>query len=120
MHPHGVLAALQALAKRGDVGTVQIGARRTAIKFASRLPTGDGYLVTVVTAEPIVFIGAGLPDAKTKAGYDLGLAILEVAASGPGMGELLPATKIQFNEKGALGTEDYSVAGVKLSNVVRK
>ena len=116
----GTMAARQWLATRGDVGTVQVSARRTAIKFASRLTTAAGHLITIVTAEPIVFLGAGLPDAKPRAGYDLGFATLEVAASGPGVGELLPATKIRFDEQGAIATEDYSGVWMQLSNVVRK
>ena len=116
----GTAAARAWLARRGDAGTVQVGARRTAIKFASRLTTAAGHLITVVTAEPIVFLGAGLPDAKPRAGYDLGFATLEVAASGPGVGELLAATKIRFDEQGAIATEDYSGVSMQLSNVVRK
>jgi hypothetical protein len=64
----GTAAARQVLAKREDAGSVQIGGKQTPIKYAYARSTGSGRLITVVTAEPIVFIGAGLPDAKPKAG----------------------------------------------------
>ncbi|HEY1306198.1 MAG TPA: hypothetical protein VGF24_21740 [Vicinamibacterales bacterium] len=109
------------LQKRPDAGTLQIGSRRTAIKYVYVRPTADGRLITVATAEPIAFVGAGVPGAKPTAGYDLGLVLLNVMASGPGHGELSPAAKVRVNEQGALVTEDYNAADVvQLSNVVKK
>jgi len=116
----GTASARALLAKRSDLGTVQVGGRQTAIKHAYARTTGDGQMVTVVTAEPLVFLGAGIPEAKPTAGYDLGLVMLEVASSGPGRGELVPATKVRMNEQGAIVTDDYSGEVVHLSNVVRK
>jgi hypothetical protein len=116
----GTPSARALLVTRGDVGTVQLGGRQTAIKYAYARDTGSGQLMTVVTAEPIVFLGGGLPDAKSKAGYDLGLVLLEYAGSAPGHGELVPATKIRVDGQGAIVTEDYSADVVKLTNVVRK
>jgi len=116
----GTTAARAELVKRRDIGTVQLGARMTPIKFAYPRSTGDGRLITVVTAEPLVFLGAGLPGAKPTSGYELGLVMLQVAASGPGSGELVPATKIRLNEQDAIVTEDYSGEVVRLTNVVAK
>jgi hypothetical protein len=116
----GTASARAMLVKRRDIGTVQLGARMTPIKFAYARTTGDGRLITVVTAEPLVFLGAGLPGAKPTTGYDLGLVMLQVAASGPGSGELVPATKIKLNEQDAIVTEDYSGEVVHLTNVVGK
>ena len=116
----GTASARALLEKRSDLGTVQLGARQAAIKFAYARTTGDGQLITVVTAEPLVFIGAGVPGAKPAEGYDLGLVMLQVAQSGPGRGELVPATKIKIDEQDAIVTDDYSADVVRLSNVVRK
>ena len=116
----GTAAARQVLSKGEDAGSVQIGGRETPIKYAYSRSTGSGRLITVVTAEPIVFIGAGLPGAKPTAGYDLGLVLLDTAATGPGRGELVPATKIRVNAEGGIVTEDYSGEVVSLSNVTRR
>jgi hypothetical protein len=116
----GTASARELLAKRSDIGTVQIGSRQTAIKHAYARRMGDGQLVTVVTDKPILFVGAGLPESKPTAGYDLGLVMLEVASAGPGRGELVPATKVKMDAQGAVVTEDYSGEVVQLSNVVKK
>jgi hypothetical protein len=117
----GGTAARDWLAKRGDAGTLQVGARKTPIKYAYVRKTGGGRLITVATAEPIVFVGAGLPDAKSPAGFDLGFVLLDLPASGPGQGELSPAAKVSVNPQGAIVTEDFNKAGVvHLSNVVKK
>jgi hypothetical protein len=108
------------LQKQGDLGSVQVGTRQTPIKYAYARATGGGRLITVVTGEPIVFIGAGVPDAKPKTGYDLGLVMLDTMTTGPGRGELVPATKIRLNADGAIATEDYSSDVVMLTNVVKR
>jgi hypothetical protein len=116
----GTADARQMLMKRDDLGTVQVGGRQTPVKYAYARSTGGGRLITVVTASPIAFIGAGLPEAKPTAGYDLGLVMLETMDAKPGRGELVPATKIRVNADGAIVTEDYSGEVVVLTNVMKK
>jgi hypothetical protein len=116
----GTAEARSWLAKQRDFGTVQIGKQLTPIKYAYARSTGGGRLITLVTAKPIVFIGAGLPESKPKTGYDLGLVMLDTQASSPGQGELVPATKIRLNADGAIATEDYSGDVVMLSNVTKR
>jgi len=115
----GTASAREVLAKRSDIGTVQLGSRQVAIKHAYARRMGEGQLVTVVTDKPILFVGGGVPDSKPTAGYDLGLVMLEVGAA-PGKGELVPATKVKMDAQGAVVTEDYSGEVVQLSNVVKK
>jgi hypothetical protein len=116
----GTSAAKALLAGRRDAGSVQLGARKTPIKYAYARPLGGGRLVTVVTAEPIAFVGAGLPGAPPKAGYDLGLVMLEVSEASNGQGELVPAAKVRVSEQGAIVTEDYGSEVVRLSNITKK
>ena len=116
----GTSAARDLLAKRADAGSIQLGAKRTPIKYAYARSTGSGRLITLVTSEPVGFVGAGLPDAKPKAGYDLGLVLLEVDASGGGKGELAPAAKVRVDAQNAIVTEDYGAEVVHLSNVAKK
>ena len=81
---------------------------------------GVGGLLTLITDDPIFLLGAGLPNAKPATGYDLGLVLLDVAASGPGTGELVPAAKVKADAQGAIVTEDYSGETVRLSQVIKK
>ena len=99
-----------------DAGVIQLGDRRTTIKFASQRTTGSGRLVTVLTAQPIVFVGAGLPDAQPRAGFDVALAFLDLQDTG-GIGELAPAAKIGIDHGGALFTEDYGATVIWLNDL---
>jgi hypothetical protein len=116
----GSSRARDMLFARSPIGTVKVGGTNTAIKYAYARTTGDGRLITVVTATPIAFIGAGLPGAQPKTGFDLGLVMLTVATSGAGHGELVPATKVKMNDQGALVTDGYSSEVVNLVNVAAK
>jgi len=109
------------LKKRPDAGTLQLGSRRVPIKYVYGRTTSDGRLITVATAEPIAFVGAGVPEAKPTTGYEFGLVLLNLTSSGPGHGELSPAAKVRVNAQGAIVTDDYNAADVvQLSNVVKK
>src|SRR5262249_2905155 len=112
----GTGAARALLVKGRDLGSVQIGDRQTVIKYVYSRKTLSGRQVTAVTAEPIAVAGAGPP----AAGFDLGLVLPDLAASGPGHGDLVPATKIRVSEEGAFETEDYNGVVLRLTNVVAK
>jgi len=114
----GTSGARELLAKGDDLGMLTVGAHATPIKYAFARPSALGRVVTVVTARPIAFVGAGLPDAKPTAGYDLGLLLLQVVNGSPGHGELLPATKIRVDAKGAIVSEGYIGEVMSVSNVV--
>jgi hypothetical protein len=112
----GTAAARALLVKGRDVGTVQIGERQTAIKYVYSRKTLSGRQVTAVTAQPLAVAGAGTP----AAGFDLGLILLDLDASGSGRGDLVPATKIRVTDEGAFETEDYNGVVLQLANVVAK
>ena len=108
------------LDKWKPIGSVRLGGTVTPVKYAFARPAGGGRLITVVTGAAIAFVGAGLPSAPPRAGFDLGLVLLDVPASGGGHGELAPATKLGLNKEGALVTDDYGTATILLSNVAKK
>ena len=109
------------LDKWKPIGSVRLGGTLTSVKYAFARPAGGGRLITVVTGSPIAFVGAGLPSAPPRTGFDLGLVLLDVPASGTGSGELAPAAKLALNAQGALVTEDYSKGTtILLSNVAGK
>ena len=99
------MAAL--LKTMADVGHIEIGGSRSPLKYAYERPAGAGRLITVITAAPIAYLGADLPGAKPKAGFDLALALLDLSGSGSGTGELAPAAKVRLTDAGAIQTEDY-------------
>jgi hypothetical protein len=112
-------AVQKMLATMADAGFIQLAERRTPIKFARRRETPEGHLITVITAAPILFLGAGLPTAKPTTGFDVAVAILDTKTSASGMGELAPAAKIGVNEDGAVVIEDYGSTVVWLNQLAR-
>jgi hypothetical protein len=117
----GTAAAREWLAGRPGAGTLQVGARKSEIKYAYKTPAGSGSLITIGTAEPLYLVGAGVPGATKAKGFDLTLLLLQVPATGSGTGELSPAAKLRIDEKGAIVTEDFNAAEmVRLTDVVRK
>jgi hypothetical protein len=115
----GTSGLREALSKMGDAGFIELGERRTALKFAGQRNTGSGRLLTVVTAEPILFLGAGLPAAKPQAGYDVAVAIIEVKEGGVGVGDLSPAAKVKLDASGALVVDDYGSTVIWLNGITR-
>jgi hypothetical protein len=116
----GVTGAQKALAAMGDAGFIQLGEKRTPIKFASVRPTDSGRLVTVVTSAPMLYLGAGLPDSKPIAGFDVAIALLDLPNGGAGLGELAPAAKIGLDEGGAILIEDYGPTVVWLNGLAKR
>jgi hypothetical protein len=110
--------AQKVLAGLPDAGYIQIGERRTPIKYAFRTATDTGELVTVATATPIIYLGAGMPDAKPTAGFDIAVAILDVKKGG-GTGELAPAAKLSIEKNGQLKLQDYAPTVVWLNGLQR-
>jgi hypothetical protein len=113
------VATRKALTAMEDIGFIQVGQRKTPIKYAYARSTGGGRMVTVVTAQPILHLGGSTPTATPKEGYDLALALLILDARNTGDGELAPAVKIKVNESGAVVTDDYGTEVVRLVGIAK-
>src|SRR5262249_39145014 len=98
----GTEAVQTLLSSRAQIGSVQVGGSNTAVQYAYARPAGANRLITVVTGAPIAFVGAGLPGAAPKTGYNLGLVLLELGGSKSGTGELAPAAKVRLNDTGPI------------------
>jgi len=118
---NGTSGAWAALKTRDDAGSIQLGGRQPIpIKYAYSRPSETGRLITLVAVEPLYFIGAGAPDAKSKIGHDLAVVLLDLDASGLGHGELAPAATVRVDAQQAIVTEDYGAEVVRLSKVARR
>lgn len=62
------------------------------------------------------FVGAGVPGAKPKEGYDFAVIDIVVDGKGTGSGTIAPAAKIT-TKQGAFVVEDYGVEVVRLTAV---
>jgi hypothetical protein len=110
----GLRKALQGVAPTGSV-TLGKGPA-TPTRLTVERSVEKGRLLTIVTDQPLLFLGASLPDAKTKAGHDFAVLDLEVDSRGQGTGTLAPAAKIAV-KGGAFVVDDYGSELVRLTAV---
>jgi hypothetical protein len=107
----------KALAGVPATGSVRLGdGAPTPTRLTLERPTDKGRLLTIVADQPILFLGAGVPGAKTKAGYDFAIIDLEVDAAGSGSGTLAPAARVAVKQ-GVFVVEDYASELVRLTAV---
>jgi len=103
----GAAALRKALVGVKPTGSVKVGAgKATPTRFTIERASGKGRLLTILTDQPLLFLGAGVPGAKPKEGYDFAVIDVEVDASGNGAGTIAPAAKLKMNQD-AFVVEDY-------------
>jgi hypothetical protein len=113
----GAAALRKSLSGVPPTGTVQIGAgAATPTRITIERTTGSGRLLTIVADQPLMFVGAGMPGAKPKEGYDFAVIDIVLDEKGNGSGTLAPAAKIKLNES-AFVIEDYATEGIRLTAV---
>jgi hypothetical protein len=113
----GAAGLRRALAGVPPTGSVQLAeGAPTPARITIERPTDKGRLITIVTDKPLLFLGAGVPGAKPKDGYDFAVVDLEVDASGAGSGTLAPAAKVTLKGS-AFVVEDYASELVRLAGV---
>jgi len=110
-------ATRKALEAAPDIGYIDVGARRTPIKYAYARSTGAGRMITVVTAKPVLYLGSGVPGAKAKGEYELALVLLILDGQNAGDGEFSPAVTLKVDDQGAVVTTDYSHEVVRLTGI---
>ena len=113
----GAAGLRKALTGVPPTGRVQIGSGpATPTRLTIERTTSDGRLLMIVTDRPLAFLGAGMPGAKAKEGYDFAVIEMVIDAKGNGTGTIAPAAKLKMNG-GALVVEDYATEVVQLTAV---
>ena len=113
----GVSGLRKALKGVKPTGSVTLGGgKATPTRITIERATDKGRLLTIVSDTPILFLGAGVPAAKKKAGYDFAVVDIELDAKGSGAGTLAPAAKIILKD-GAFVVEDFASELVQLTAV---
>jgi hypothetical protein len=113
-------ATRRALETAPEIGYLEVGPKRTPIKYAYARSTGAGRMVTVLTATPVAYVGSEAAGAKPKGQYELAMALLILDDHGAGDGELSPAVTLKVDDKGAISTSDYSQEFIRLTGIAKK
>jgi hypothetical protein len=115
----GAAGLRKALAGVPPTGSIRIGnGDPIDTRMAIARTTDKGRLLTIVSDQPLLFVGASLPGAKPKAGYDFSVLDIEVDAAGSGSGTLAPAATIKVSGN-AIVVGDYGAERVQLLDVKR-
>jgi hypothetical protein len=111
----GAAGLRKALSGVPPTGSVQLGQGTvTPTRLTVERATDKGRLLTIVADQPILFLGAGVPGAKSKEGYDFAVVDLVVDDGGGGSGTLAPAARVSVRE-GAFVVEDYASELIRLT-----
>ena len=111
---------LTALRKAPEVGYVQVGDRKFAIRWAKQVPEGEGRTISIVTDAPIFFLGGGRVDAKPREGYELAVLQLKMDASGVGEGTMAAAARVKPGGPTGVTIDQYADQPIKLVSVRRE
>jgi len=117
----GYAAFLTALRKAPEVGSVSMGDKKWAIRWAREQPSGKfDRRIVVVTDQPMFFIGGGAADAKPRAGYEVAVIEMTVDNVGLGKGTMTAAAKVKPGGDAGVRIDDYAEKPIQLTTVSRR
>lgn len=113
----GAAGLRKALAGVAPTGSVRVGAAKpTPSRLTLERATPTGKLVTIVTDQPVTFVGATPHSGKATAGYDFAVIDLIVDARGNGTGTVAAAARITVTQ-GVFVVADSATEAVRLAGV---
>src|SRR5262249_617946 len=116
----GEAAFVEAVRKAPIAGQIDIGKQTFTIRWAREVKDDKGRTITLVTERPVYFLGAGLPRAKARAGYDVAGVQVKRDWAGVGEGTMAAAAKVKPGEPTGVQVDDYASEPIKLLSVTRK
>jgi len=116
----GEAAFVEAVRKAPVAGQIDIGKQTFTIRWAREVKDEKGRTITLVTERPVYFVGAGVPGAKARTGYDVAVVQLKMDSAGVGEGVMAAAAKVKPGEPTGVQVDDYGSEPIKLLSVTRK
>ena len=117
----GYAAFLTALRKAPEVGSVSMGDKKWAIRWAREQQSGKyDRRIVVVTDQPMFFVGGGAADAKPRAGYEVAVIEMTVDNVGLGKGRMTAAAKVKPGGEAGVQIDDYAEKPIQLTTVSKK
>ena len=115
----GSAGFVTALKKAPVAGHLKAGDKTFTIRWARQRDTAKGRVISIVTDAPVYFVGAGLPDAQSKAGFDVAVAQITVDTAGLGDGTIALAAKVKPDGQNGVEIQDYATEPVKLVSIMK-
>jgi len=115
----GAAGLRKALAGVAPTGAVRVGAAKPVpARLTLERATATGKLITIVTDQPVMFVGIGMPAVTSKAGYDFAVVDLIIDAKGNGTGTIAPAARVTVKQ-GVPVVEDQAATAIRLTGVTK-
>ena len=108
-----------ALKKAPAVGKFEAGDKSFVIRWAREKKTATGRVISFVVDSPVYFLGAGVPGAKSREGFDVAVSQLTMDSSGLGEGKVALAAKVKPGGDTGVEIEAYDAEPVTLRSVKR-
>jgi len=106
---------LLALRQTPAAGSLEVVGERYAIRWAREEPADTGRRITIVTDAPVHFVGAARKGAKSTAGYEVAVVLLNVDAAGRGDGTMAAAARVKPKDVTGVQVDDYAQNPIKLT-----
>jgi hypothetical protein len=112
---NGYPGFLNALRDAPRVGTLEVAGDTFAIRWAHEVPSATGRTITLVTDQPVFFVGGGRKNAKSKAGYETSVMQLVLGQDGQGRGTMAAAARVKPGGETGIRIDDYAATPVELT-----
>lgn len=116
----GGSAAFVTELKRAPVaGRFEAAQQSFPIRWARQRETKTGRVISLVVDKPVYFVGAGVPGAKSKEGYDVAVIQLVMDSSGVGEGTVAAAARVKPGGQDGVEIDAYETSPIKLLSVMK-
>jgi len=115
---NGYPGFLNALREAPKAGTLDVAGDKFAIRWAHAVDTPTGRTVTLVTDQPVAFVGLGKRGAKPTAGYECAVLQLTLDKTGHGKGTMAAAARVKPDGKGGVRIDNYTEKPLTLTATV--
>ena len=115
----GSAGFVAALKKAPVAGHLKTGDKTFTIRWARQRETPKGRVISIVTDAPVYFVGAGVPGAQARTGFDVAVAQMNIDSAGLGDGTIALAAKVKPGAEGGVEVQDYATEPVKLVSIMR-
>ena len=111
----GYKGFLNALRVAPQAGTLEVAGQTFAIRWARQVPTDTGRTVSLVTDQPVFFVGGGRRGAKPTAGYEVAVVLLNLDKTGKGEGTMAAAARVKPGGETGVRIDNYAETPLKLT-----
>jgi hypothetical protein len=96
------------------------GDQKFTVRWAKQVPDGTGRIISIVTDQPIFFVGGGKVGAKPREGFELAVLQLKMDDAGTGEGTMAAAARVKPGGETGVRIDQYADQPIKLVSIRRE